>query len=170
MDYDKLLTLSSDLGYHLLFSGAEIYRVEESVRYLLTAYGVETGEVFAIPNCVIVSLTAPGQKPITQMRRVPGHGTDISRMETLNALCRRLCAQRPDLDQAAGELASVVEEGYHTPVAVELAAYVLLTSAFCLLFGGTARDAFCGGCAVWQWGWWCPFSPVWVPTSFSRPW
>ena len=42
-------------------------------------------------------------------------------------------------------VASVVEEGYHTPVAVELAAYVLLTSAFCLLFGGTARDAFCGG-------------------------
>ena len=102
MDYDKLLTLSSDLGYHLLFSGAEIYRVEESVRYLLTAYGVETGEVFVIPNCVIVSLTAPGQKPITQMRRVPGHGTDISRMEALNALCRRLCAQRPDLDQAGG--------------------------------------------------------------------
>ena len=30
-------------------------------------------------------------------------------------------------------------------MAVELAAYVLLTSAFCLLFGGTARDAFCGG-------------------------
>ena len=79
LDYDKLLTLSSDLGYHLLLSGAEIYRVEESVQYLLTAYGVETGEVFVIPNCVIVSLTAPGQKPITRVRRVPGHGTDISR-------------------------------------------------------------------------------------------
>ena len=37
LDYDKLLTLSSDLGYHLLLSGAEIYRVEESVHYLLTA-------------------------------------------------------------------------------------------------------------------------------------
>ena len=145
LDYDKLLTLSSDLGYHLLLSGAEIYRVEESVQYLLNAYGVETGEVFAIPNCVIVSLTAPGQKPITQMRRVPGHGTDISRMEDLNALCRRLCACPPDLDRAAVELDSVIREVRHTNVAVELAAYVLLTSAFCLFFGGTARDAFCGG-------------------------
>ena len=153
MDYDKLLTLSSDLGYHLLFSGAEIYRVEESVRYLLTAYGVETGEVFAIPNCVIVSLTAPGQKPITQMRRVPGHGTDISRMETLNALCRRLCAQRPDLDQAAGELASVVEEGYHTPVAVELAAYVLLTSAFASSSAAPPGMPSAAVCAAWRWGW-----------------
>ena len=145
LDYDKLLTLSSDLGYHLLLSGAEIYRVEESVQYLLNAYGVETGEVFAIPNCVIVSLTAPGQKPITQMRRVPGHGTDIRRMEDLNALCRGLCAQPPDLDRAAEALAETVGRTPHTPVAVELAAYVLLTSAFCLFFGGTAQDAFCGG-------------------------
>ncbi len=145
LDYDKLLTLSSDLGYHLLLSGAEIYRVEESVQYLLTAYGVETGEVFAIPNCVIVSLTAPGQKPITRVRRVPSHGTDISRMEDLNALCRRLCAETPDLDRAAEVLAETVERPSHTPVAVELAAYVLLTSTFCLFFGGTARDAFCGG-------------------------
>ena len=145
LDYDKLLTLSSDLGYHLLLSGAEIYRVEESVRYLLNAYGVETGEVFAIPNCVIVSLTAPGQKPITQMRRVPGHGTDISRMEDLNALCRELCAQPPDLDRAAEALAETVGRTPRPPVAVELAAYVLLTSAFCLFFGGTARDALCGG-------------------------
>ena len=145
MDYDKLLTLSSDLGYHLLFSGAEIYRVEESVRYLLTAYGVETGEVFAIPNCVIVSLTAPGHKPITRVRRVPGHGTDISRMEALNALCRQLCVQRPELDQACTKLEEIVAERHRTPVAVELAAYVLLTSSFCLFFGGTPRDAFCGG-------------------------
>ena len=29
MDYDGLLTLATDLGYGLLVSGAEIYRVEE---------------------------------------------------------------------------------------------------------------------------------------------
>ena len=145
LDYDKLLTLSSDLGYHLLLSGAEIYRVEESVQYLLTAYGVESGEVFVIPNCVIVSLTAPGQKPITRVRRVPGHGTDISRMEALNALCRQLCAQPVALDQAERALARTLEESPDAPLAVQLAAYFLLTSAFCLFFGGTARDALCGG-------------------------
>ena len=37
LNYDKLLTLSGELGYHLLLSGAEVYRVEESVRYLLQA-------------------------------------------------------------------------------------------------------------------------------------
>ena len=37
MDYDKLLNLSVELGCRLMFSGAEIYRVEESVRRLLLA-------------------------------------------------------------------------------------------------------------------------------------
>ena len=68
LDYDALLGLTSELGYRLMESGAEIYRVEESVQRLLHAYGVTTGEVFAIPNLVIVSRTAPTSicwRPIT---------------------------------------------------------------------------------------------------------
>ena len=55
MEYDDLLNMGTELGYQLMFSGAEIYRVEESVYRLLTAYGLQP-QVFAIPNCLIVSL------------------------------------------------------------------------------------------------------------------
>ena len=51
MDYDRLLNLTTDLGYQLMASGAEIYRVEESMHRVLNAYGLERPEVFAIPNC-----------------------------------------------------------------------------------------------------------------------
>ena len=63
MDYDKLLTLSGELGYHLLLSGAEIYRVEESVRYLLQAYGAGPGE--EIPTMIQLGMakTSPGPAP-----------------------------------------------------------------------------------------------------------
>ncbi|WP_294473594.1 threonine/serine exporter family protein [uncultured Intestinimonas sp.] len=145
MNYDKLLALSGELGCHLLLSGAEIYRVEESVRYLLGAYGVETGEVFAIPNCIIVSLTAPEGRVLTWVRRVPGHDTDISKMEDLNALCRRLCANPPELDEAAGLLDRVVRDRPQPGLLLRLSAYFLITSVFCLFFGGTAADALCGG-------------------------
>ena len=46
MDYDALLNLGTELGYKLVLSGAEIYRVEESVLRLLTAYGLQP-QVFA---------------------------------------------------------------------------------------------------------------------------
>ncbi len=44
---------------------------------VLNAYGLERPEVFAIPNCIIVSVTTPQGHPITRMRRIPGHGTNI---------------------------------------------------------------------------------------------
>lgn len=67
MEYDDLLNMGTELGYQLMFSGAEIYRVEESVYRLLTAYGLQP-QVFAIPNCLIVSLNTPQGHPITQMQ------------------------------------------------------------------------------------------------------
>ena len=112
MDYDKLLNISVELGCRLMSSGAEIYRVEESVRRLLQAYGLESPEVFAIPNCVIVSITTPEGHPITRMRRIGAHGTDIELLERCNDLCRRLCVLRPPLEEAQSGLSALTE---HTP-------------------------------------------------------
>ena len=38
-DPDQLLNFSCELGRQLLQNGAEIYRVEDSIQRLLTAYG-----------------------------------------------------------------------------------------------------------------------------------
>ena len=99
MDYDALLNMGTELGYQLMYSGAEIYRVEESVRRLLSAYGLQP-QVFAIPNCLIVSLNTPQGHPITQMRRIPAHGTDIELLERCNDLCRYLCREAPPREEA----------------------------------------------------------------------
>ena len=97
MDYDGLLTLATDLGYGLLVSGAEIYRAEESVTRLLLAYGVAEPQVFAIPNCVIVSIATPEGHPITRMRRIAGHGTDIERTtKMVEQTARRKCVRDAD--------------------------------------------------------------------------
>ena len=145
MDYERLLMLGSELGYRLLLSGAEIYRVEESVRYLLEAYSVSTGEVFAIPNCIIVSLAAQDQRPFTRVRRVPSHGTDIRKMEALNDLCRHLCRDKPPLDEAWTRLEAVLADNRNFSQAWRLFAYSLGPLAFCFFFGGTWRDALCSG-------------------------
>ena len=138
LDYDALLGLTSELGYRLMESGAEIYRVEESVQRLLHAYGVTTGEVFAIPNLVIVSLTDPNGHPVTRVRRIPPHGTDIYLLEAYNALCRELCRDVPSFDSAQRRLAAIWTER-------KLAAYFLGAAAFTVFFGGSPRDALCGG-------------------------
>ena len=149
LDYNKLLLLAGELGYRLMESGAEIYRVEESVHRLLRAYGVEEGEVFAIPNCIIISLTSPQGEPLTQIRRMPAHGTDIYLLEKYNGLCRALCRQAPPFDQALEQLERIGRERLAYPLWVELLAYFLGCGMFSLFYGGTVMDGVCGGlCGV----------------------
>ena len=55
MDYNTLLEVTVDLGYRLAMNGAETFRIEESIHRILAAYEIES-EVFAIPNCLTVSI------------------------------------------------------------------------------------------------------------------
>ena len=55
MNNDQLLEITTEIGWKLLKSGAEIYRVEESIRRMLAAYGFPEAEVFSIPSCIIVT-------------------------------------------------------------------------------------------------------------------
>ena len=140
MDYDALLNLGTELGYKLVLSGAEIYRVEESVLRLLTAYGLQP-QVFALPSCLIVSVNTPAGHPITQMRRVPPHGTDIELLERCNDLCRQLCREVPPLPEAA-ELVGKLGQDHRSypdpgPAAGLCGSCGLFLTAF---YGGTLLD------------------------------
>lgn len=151
MDYDKLLDMAAELGYQLMYSGAEIYRVEESAQRLLHAYGLENPEVFAIPSCVIVSVSTPEGHPITRMRRVPAHGTDIELLERCNGLCRRLCAGTPPLSEAQALIAALPEAIPRYSPRQVLLGYGLTPAFFAPLFGGGLPDiagAFLCGLAV----------------------
>lgn len=99
MDYYLLTDLAATMGYHLAMSGAETFRVEDTIHRILRAYGVEC-EVFAIPNCVSVSLEAANGKPLMIMRRIGFHGNDLEKLEKLNELSRHICEEQPEVDEA----------------------------------------------------------------------
>lgn len=154
MEYDDLLNMGTELGYQLMYSGAEIYRVEESVYRLLTAYGLQA-QVFAIPNCLIVSVNTPQGHPITRMRRIPAHGTDIELLERCNDLCRRLCREPLPLKEAK-ELVDKLGENHKVyPTWVLLLGYVTAAAFFAAFFGGSVADlisaGLCGlGVGLWM--------------------
>ena len=136
VDYEALLNMAAELGDQLMYSGGEIYRVEESARRLLHAYGLEEPEVFAIPNCVIVSVSTPDGHPITRMRRVPAHGTDIELLERCNSLCRRLCAETPPVEEAQALIFALAENMPRYSPRQILLGYGLAPAFFAPLFGG----------------------------------
>lgn len=148
MDYDQLLEGCGEVGARLLAGGAEIYRVEDTVRRMLAAYGVR-GDVFAIPNCLIVSITDEAGGSHTRMRRIQATkvSTDIEVVERFNALSRAICAQPPPPERLPA-LASETAEGcrrYRTPVV--LLGYLIGALFFTGLFQGGALEALSAGVA-----------------------
>ncbi len=144
MDEQQLLDLAGDVGFALLKSGGEIYRVEESIRRIFLAYGQESGDAFVIPSVIIVSFTTPQGRSYTKMLRVRGQTVDLERVERLNSLCRKICLHPIEPEAVRRELESiegVSRYGYHW----RMAAYAMVAFFFTLLFAGTAGDAVAAG-------------------------
>ena len=99
MDYNILLELAADMGYRLAMNGAETFRIEESIRRILAAYDIES-EVFAIPNCLTVSIETPEGQPMTRMRRIGSHGNNLDAVEKYNNFSRAVCEKKPDPEVA----------------------------------------------------------------------
>ncbi len=144
MDYNTLLDLATDLGYELAMSGAETYRIEESVSRVLAAYGIES-EVFAIPNCLTVSIITGDGQPITRMRRIGCHGNDLDAVEKFSGLSRALCHRRPDPPQAQQWLDLVRGGRQQYSTAVQYLGDFLGAGGFALFFGGSILDGLCAG-------------------------
>ncbi len=141
-DYDALLNTASALGVQMLESGAEAYRVEDSLQRLCSAYGVEASEIFAIPSLLIVSLCDPEGHSHTRVRRLYHRGTNLWQVDRLNSLCRWVCETRPPFPEADGKLRAITEaQGY--PPALQAAGFAFTAAFFALLFGGTPGDALC---------------------------
>ena len=144
MDDITLIDLASDLGYELAMSGAETFRVEESVSRVLSAYGLNA-EVFAIPNYLIVTVLTKKGLPITRMRRIGNHGNDLDSVERLSALSRSFCLHTPAPQEAQQQLAdTLANRRAYSPAMLGLGNF-LGAFGFCLFFGGSVPDALCAG-------------------------
>jgi len=144
MDYNTLLDLSTDLGYELAMCGAETFRVEESVVRVLQAYGLRA-EVFAIPNCLTVSIETTDGRPMTRMRRIGYHGNDVDGVEQRAGLSRRICTERPDPAQAKDLLHQICTGKRTYSLPIFLLGSFLGALGFAMIFGGNIIDGLCGG-------------------------
>lgn len=144
MDYNVLLDLATELGYRLAMCGAETFRVEESINRILSAYKLSS-EVFAIPNCLTVSVDIGNGKSITRMKRIGFHGTDLDSVERYNALSRKICALTPDPAEAVQWLRDTEASRKKYSFPMYLLGSFLGAAGYALFFGGHFIDTFCAG-------------------------
>lgn len=139
-EYQKLLNIAIDLGHFLLESGAEIYRVEESIQRVLYAYGIKHVDVFAIPSNITVTITMADDTCFTRLRRIYSRGTNYQMVEELNSLSRYICEQRPPVEEIRLKLKEIRHKPVYSDWAMILA-FAGISFAFTLFFGGNLRDS-----------------------------
>jgi len=136
---EQLLTCALDIGEQMLISGAEIGRVEDSIRLICSAYGCRRVDVFTITSSIVVSIEDENRKFYTQTRRITGSHTNLSRLDQLNHLSREICQKRPSYTFIQARLRIIMEMRVY-PFWVEVFSSILIGGAFTLFFGGGLYD------------------------------
>ena len=139
---DKALCVALDVGESLLHSGGEINRVENTIEFICKAYGAKHVEVFTITSVIVAEVRMTDNSYSSQIRRVRQSeiGIDLDMLERLNALSRKICAEKPDPDLAV----KMVKEAKNTkklPVYFSVIGTALATGSFAVFFGGNLVDA-----------------------------
>lgn len=144
MNYNTILDVAIELGYRLAISGAETYRIEESINRIMSSYKI-CAEVFAIPNYLIVSIIAPDGSPITRMRRIGQHGNDLNAVEQFSNLSRRICSETPEPETAMQMLRQTILSQKQYPILLYLLGHFLAAAGFSIIFGSCFTDSVCAG-------------------------
>ena len=139
MHPEQLLTCALDIGEQMLLSGAEIGRVEDSIRLICNAYGCSRTDVFTITSSIVVSIEDSERKFYTQSRRITGGKTDLTKLDRLNTLSRRICKEKPGWDFVQDRLAQIAAAPAY-PTWLEVFASAMIAGAFAIFFGGTLAD------------------------------
>lgn len=137
---ERVLSLALDLGKSMVKCGAEVNRAEQAVMRICYAYGMEKAQVFSVVSMIIATVVDEESGAHTQMRRSYSYGVNFGRLEKLNSLSRRICAETPDLDAVRLELDRICVEDKHFRLKY-CTGYMLAAAAFTVFFGGTVLDA-----------------------------
>jgi uncharacterized membrane protein YjjP (DUF1212 family) len=136
---DYLLCLALDVGEALLKNGAEISRVEDTIERICRAYGAKHIEVFCIISCINVAIRMPDGTYSSQMRRVKAISNNLYALEELNALSRKVCREKPELEEFDRKIHEIRKTKVY-PTYISFVAYGAAAGSFALFFGGNFKD------------------------------
>lgn len=140
MDLNKLLNISTLAGKIMLESGAETYRVEETIVRIGLSFGIDDAESFVTPTGIITSLTKDSTT-VTLVRRITSRGVDLNKIDLINNLSRQVQAQSMTVDELNTELINISQSDRYS-AALTLFSSCAAAGCFALMFGGNIKDFF----------------------------
>ena len=141
INYEDLARVITKAGVILVESGAETYRVEDTMYRLCKAYGATTIDAYATPTLLIISFTINNEL-YHNIKRVHLKNTNLSKIEEVNKLSRKISNQPIPLAELEHELSSINIQPVYKPLTI-VAASGICTFGFGFFHGGRINEAIC---------------------------
>ena len=145
-EQNRIMELAYEAGAILLENGAEISRVDETMRRIASHYGVDDENFFVLSNGIMA--TAKG---FARTKFIPIKGASLDKVVAVNQLSREVSEGKCDLEQLESRL-KAIRAMRPKPAWEQIAASAFGSAAFCIIFGGGFADsiaAFVAGLVLW---------------------
>ena len=140
-------------GEILLQNGAEITRVQETIRRILEAFGIRDHHIFVISNGIFATVDEDGAAPLCAVRHVSRSQLNLTRVAQVNDLAREIVAREGDCDiDACVARLNACAAAPGNPFWLQLLACAVGCACFAYILGGSAWDscaAFTAGLALY---------------------
>ena len=148
MERDDRLALDAAAlaGEILLESGAEIFRVEDTIYRIAAAYGAEEAEAFVLSSGIFLTSEGEGRKTFARVKHIPLVGARLDRVSAVNQLSREI-EQGLHTPEAAMERLEAIRTMPRLPAWLQVLASGVGSGCFCILFGGDWADALAAAAA-----------------------
>lgn len=141
MNPKQLMTFALDLGELMLRSGAETYRVEDTITRILKTSHYDGIEAFVTPTGLFVTMDHPDLDHLTYIRRITERHIHLAKIEEANTISREFCHGHTTLEDAQKALLTLEKLETYQPLTMVLA-IGLATGFFAIVLAGSFADAF----------------------------
>lgn len=135
-------------GKIMLQSGAETYRVEDTMARMASAMGVTHSQSFVTPTGIVFQLEKTG---VAKLIRIEERTTDLQKVAAVNDVSRKLSSGDINYCTAHHMLINIETQKHAYPVGFQIAGAALSSGCFTLMFQGGYVDflpsVLCGALA-----------------------
>lgn len=152
-DLKKVVGLALNAGRVLLKSGAEIFRVDETILRICKRYHVENVDTFVLSHAIFISASTEEEEIFSKVKHVPLSSTNLEVVAEVNDLSRRITAGMVNLEEAQQELERIEQTPPKKDIHLILASG-LGSGAFGYFLGASAMESLCAffiGCVLYVW-------------------
>lgn len=147
----EALEVAAQAGHVMLENGAEISRVEDTMKRISTAYGATERNFFVLSNGIFTTGSKAGAGCYANVEYIPLKGAQMEKIVRINQLAREIEDGKYDVGDARRKVAEI-RNSPAKPAWEQLLGAALGSAGFCMLFGGSFLDsaaAFFAGVLVW---------------------